>query len=75
MSNIFIGLKNTSLGVLDKRRYEGDGNETSLKEGGEIEIEIYIPYTRCTRSLSLLIYYLPKLLKTGLASSSSNGIN
>ena len=37
-SNIFIGLKKTCLGVLDR----GDRdkyNETGLKEGGEIEIE------------------------------------
>ena len=37
MSNIFIGLKKTCLGVLD-REERGDGNETGLKEGGEIEM-------------------------------------
>jgi hypothetical protein len=37
--NIFIGLKNTCLGVLDKRKYVKKDNETGLKEGGVIEIE------------------------------------
>ena len=35
--NIFIGLKNTCLGVLE-RGERGNGNETSLKEGGGIEM-------------------------------------
>jgi len=35
MSNIFIGLKNTCLGVLDREDREKD-NETGLKEGGGI---------------------------------------
>ena len=37
MSNIFIGLKKTCLGVLD-REERGDDNETGLKEGGGIEM-------------------------------------
>ena len=37
MSNIFIGLKKTCLGVLD-RGDRGDDNETCLKEGGELEM-------------------------------------
>ena len=37
MSNIFIGLKKTSLGVLDRRKRKKD-NETGLKEEGGIEI-------------------------------------
>ena len=38
MSNICIGLKKTCLGVLDTAE-PGNGNETSLKERGGIEIE------------------------------------
>ena len=37
MSNICIGLKKTCLGVLE-RGERGDDNETSLKEGGGIEM-------------------------------------
>ena len=37
MSNIFIGLKKTCLGVLD-RGERGDDNGTSLKEGGVIKM-------------------------------------
>ena len=38
-SNIFIGLKKTCLGVLE-RGEQGDDNETGLKEGGGIEMSI-----------------------------------
>ena len=41
MSNIFIGLKKTCLGVLDRGERDKD-NETSLREGGDIQIEITI---------------------------------
>ena len=45
MSNIFIGLKKTCLGVLD-RGERGDDNETCLKEEGGIEMSIYsAPFT------------------------------
>ena len=37
MSNIFIGLKKTCLGVLD-RGERGNDNETGLKERGGIEM-------------------------------------
>ena len=37
MSNIFITLKKTCLGVLDTRERD-NYNETGLKEGGGIEI-------------------------------------
>ena len=40
MSNIFIGLKKTCLGVLDRGDREKD-NETGLKEGGGIEMSNY----------------------------------
>ena len=39
MSNIFITLKKICLGVFRYRGEEEDGNETSLKEEGGIEIE------------------------------------
>ena len=38
MSNIFIGLKKTCLGVLDRENRDKD-NETGLKEGGGMKIE------------------------------------
>ena len=37
---IFIRLKKTCLGVLEKGE-RGDDNETGLKEGGGIEMSIY----------------------------------
>ena len=40
MPNIFIGLKKTCLGVLE-RGEQGDDNATGLKEGGGIEMSIY----------------------------------
>ena len=39
MSNIiYMGLKKTCLGVLDREKRDKN-NETGLKEGGEIEID------------------------------------
>ena len=44
MSNIFIGLKKTCLGVLD-RGERGNDTETNLKEGEGIEIlTIVLPF-------------------------------
>ena len=48
MSNIFIGLKKTCLGVLDRGERD-NANETGLKEEGGIEIKnllstIYAPF-------------------------------
>ena len=40
MSNIFIGLKNTCLGVLERGERDND-NETGLKEEGGVEMSIY----------------------------------
>ena len=49
--NIFIGLKKTYLGVLD-RGERGNGNATGLKEGGGIEMSIYNAFhIRDARSL------------------------
>ena len=53
MSNIFIGLKKTCLGVLergDRDKY----NETGLKEGGEIKIETTVLHSRAAPSLEYL---------------------
>ena len=50
MSNIFIGLKKTCLGVLD-RRERGKDNETGLKEGGVIKISTTVLHSRAVPSL------------------------
>ena len=52
MSNIFIGLKKTCLGVLD-RGEQGDDNETGLKERGGIEMSTTVLPLRDARSLRL----------------------
>ena len=53
MSNIFIGLKKTCLGVLDRGEHD-KGNETCLKEGGGIEMSTTVLSIRDARSPSLL---------------------
>ena len=55
MSNIFIGLKKTCLGVLDRGNRNKD-SETGLKEGGGIEMSTAVLPLRDARSLSLCIY-------------------
>ena len=50
MSNIFIGLKKTCLGVLDRGERNND-NETGLKEGGGIEMSTTGLPLRDARSL------------------------
>ena len=58
-SNIFIGLKKTCLGVLDRGERD-NGNETGLKEGRGIEMSTTVLFhIRDARSLSL--EYLPWL--------------
>jgi len=49
-SNILIGLKKTCLGVLD-RGDRNKNNETSLKEGGGIEMSTTVLHSRATPSL------------------------
>ena len=50
MSNIFIGLKKTCLGVLETGERDKN-NETGLKVGGGIEMSTTVlPYTRCSLS-------------------------
>ena len=50
MSNIFIGLNKTCLGVLD-REDRNKYNKTGLKEGGVIEIETTVLHLRAAPSL------------------------
>ena len=51
MSNIFIGLKMTCLGVLE-RGERGKGSETGLKEGGGIEMSTTVLPLRDARSFA-----------------------
>ena len=51
-SNIFIGLKMTCLGVLE-RGERGKHNETGLKEGGGTEMSTTVLPLRDARSLRL----------------------
>ena len=50
VSNIFIGLKKTCLGVLDGGKSDND-NEICLKEGGGIEMSTAVLPLRDARSL------------------------
>ena len=51
MSNIFIGLKKTCLGVLE-RGDRDKGNETGLKEGGGMKISTTVlPFAMLAPSL------------------------
>ena len=56
--NIFIGLKKTCLGVLN-REERGDDNETDLKEGGVIEMSTTVLHSRDAPSLEYLPLNLP----------------
>ena len=56
MSNIFIGLKKTCLGVLE-RRDRDKGNETSLKEGGSIEMSTTVLHSRCSLLRFVFTYH------------------
>ena len=56
MSNIFVGLKKTCLGVSDRVERDKD-NETCLKEGGEIEMSTTVLHLRAAPSLDLLTYF------------------
>ena len=64
MSNIFIGLKKTCLGVLE-RGERGDDNVTGLKEGGGVEILTTVLPLRDALSLCFCI------LLTGKSNTSS----
>jgi len=54
-SNIFIGLKKTCLGVLDRGERDND-DETGLKEEGGIQISTTVLPLRDARSLRLNTY-------------------
>ena len=67
VTNIFIGLKKTCLGVLD-RGDRDKNNETDLKEGGVIEMSTTVLHSRAALSLEylrphllLFPYFLPRL--------------
>ena len=55
MSNIFIGLKMTCLGVLDRGEREKH-NEIGLKERGGIEMSNYSAFHIRDASLSFALY-------------------
>ena len=55
MSNIFIGLKKTCLGVLERGDRDKD-NDTCLKEEGGIEMSTTVLHSRAAPSLE----YLPR---------------
>ena len=57
MSNIFIGLKMTCLGVLD-RGERGNDNETALKEGGGTEMSTTVLPLRDARSIRFVFTHL-----------------
>ena len=50
MSNIFIGLKKTCLGVLD-REERGNDNATDLRETGGVEMSTTVLHSRAAPSL------------------------
>jgi len=56
MSKIFIGLKKTCLGVLDRGERVKD-NKTGLKKGREIEMSTTVLPLRDARSLHLNTYH------------------
>ena len=56
MSNIFIGLKKTCLGVLERGEREKD-NETGLKKGGGIEMSTTVLPLRDACSLRFVITF------------------
>jgi len=67
VTNIFIGLKKTCLGVLDRGDRDKD-NETGLKERGEIEMSTTVLHSRAALSLE----YLPSILITSAPWSANN---
>ena len=55
-SNIYIGLKKTCLGVLNRGERDKN-NETGLKEGGEIEMSTTVLPLRDARSFAFVFTY------------------
>ena len=68
MSNIFIGLKKTCLGVLERGERDKN-NETGLKEGRGIEMSIYSAFHirdarltgRCHSTPSMMMSFSTKM--------------
>ena len=69
MSNIFIGLNKTCLGVLDRRNRDKD-NKAVLEEGGGIEMSTTVLPLRDARSLRF--EYLPLFIEGESSSIISN---
>ena len=60
--NIFIGLKKTCLGVLERGDRDND-NETGLKEGGVIEMSTTVLPLCDARSLRLKLTFRSRSIK------------
>ena len=61
--NIFIGLKKTCLGVLDRGERD-DANATGLKEGGGIKMSTTVlPFAMLAPSLCIYLYLFQYLSK------------
>jgi len=58
MSNIFITLKMTCLGVLDIEEIRDKDNETGLKEGGGTEMSTTVLPLRDARSIRFVFTHL-----------------
>ena len=65
----FIGLKKTCLGVLERGDRDKD-NETSLKEGGGLEMSTTVLHSRAALSLE----YLPVNIKYNMEASAATGL-
>ena len=62
MSNIFVGLKKTCLGVLDRGERD-KGNETGLKEGKGIEMSTTVLPLRDARSFAFSFTYRRRFVR------------
>ena len=67
---IFIGLKKTCLGVLDRGERDKD-DETCLKEGGVIEMSTTVLHSRAAPSLEYLLS-VSDVFDLKLLNSSTN---
>ena len=74
MSYIFIGLKKTCLGVLDRGECD-KYNEIGLKKGGGIEMSTTVLSIYAMLSLSFAFEYSPSPIPSSLLSSFSSMYN